>query len=68
MTLILRLRHLFLQFLGGDYCLSHESGANTQPSACAIPLKSGMLDSRSCVLLDCADDSCSSIGPCVKGG
>ena len=68
MTLILRLRHLFLQFLSEDYCLLQLSGANTQPSACAIPLKLGMLDSDSLLLLLCVEDSCSSIGPCVKGG
>lgn len=53
MTLIQRLRHLFLQFLSGDYCLLQLLGANTQPSACAIPEKLGMFDSDSCAVLDC---------------
>ena len=36
MTLIQRLRHLFLTFLDGDGYLLQLSGANTQPSVCAI--------------------------------
>ena len=67
MTLIQRLRHLFLTFLDGDYCLLHESGANTQPSACAIPEKLGMLDC-SVSTVDCAEDSGSSMGLLTRGG
>ena len=56
MTLIQRLRHLFLTFLDGNYCLLQLSGANTQPSVRPIASQSAgpgvselLVDSCVCV-------------------